>query len=111
MPFLETTALKKAVIDPIKMLFTYEGNYPYVVARVKAKRKNLLPRETYSKFMMMSTVEITRSLGETTYRTEIENLGIKYSDADLIEYSLNMNMANTFKENINFQQTYSIGAE
>lgn len=104
MPFLETAALKKALMDPIKMFFTYSGNYPYVVARVKAKRRNLLPRETYSKFLMMSITEISRTLGETNYRTEIESMGIKYSGADLVEYSLNLNMANTFKEILGFSK-------
>ena len=92
------------MIDPIKMWFTYSGNYPYVVARVKAKRRNLLPPETYSKFLVMSIPEISRTLGETTYRTEIESLGIKYTGADLIEYTLNLNMANTFKEILGFSK-------
>jgi V/A-type H+-transporting ATPase subunit C len=53
---------------------------------------------------MMSITEITRSLGETTYRNEIENMGIKYTGADLIEYALNANMANTFKEILGFSK-------
>jgi V/A-type H+-transporting ATPase subunit C len=104
MAFLETAALKKAMLDPIRMWFTYSGNYPYVVARVKAKRRTLLPRETYSKFLMMSISEISRSLGETTYRTEIESMGLKYSGADLMEHALNQNMANTFKEILGFSK-------
>ena len=86
------------------MWITDSGNYPYVVARVKAKRRALLPRETYSKFLVMSISEISRALGETTYRTEIESMGIKYSGADLVEYGLNMNMANTFKEILGFSK-------
>lgn len=104
MPFLETAALKKALMDPFKMLFTDKGNYPYVVARVKAKKRNLLPRETYAKFLVMSIPEISRSLGETTYRTEIESMGLKYSGADLVEYALNQNMANTYKEILDFSK-------
>ncbi|UCH88538.1 MAG: ATP synthase A1 subunit C [Thermoplasmata archaeon] len=109
MPFLETAAIKKAMLDPIKMWFKDSGNYPYVVARVKAKRKNLLPKETYAKFLMMSTAEISRSLGETSYRTEIENLGLKYSGADLVENALNLNMANTFKEILGFSKGHLHG--
>lgn len=104
MPFINVGGLKKALVDPVSMWFTDSGNYPYVVARVKAKRKALLPRETYSKFLMMSITEISRALGETTYRTEIESMGLKYSGADLVEYGLNMNMASTFKEILGFSK-------
>lgn len=70
--------------------------FAYFNARVLAMRGRLLPKETYSKFLQMEIPEIARSLGESEYKTEIEQLGKRYRGVDLVEYSLNRNLAKTF---------------
>ena len=59
-------------------------------------RGRLLPKETYAKFLQMEIPEIARSLGESEYKVEIEQLGKRYRGVDLVEYSLNRNLAKTF---------------
>lgn len=71
-------------------------HFAYFNARVLAMRGKLLPKETYSKFLQMGIPEIARSLGESEYKTEIEQLGKRYRGVDLVEYSLNRNLAKTF---------------
>lgn len=71
-------------------------HFAYFNARVQAMRGKLLPKETYPKFLQMKIPEIARSLGESEYKVEIEQLGKRYRGVDLAEYSLNRNMANTF---------------
>ena len=71
-------------------------HFAYFNARVLAMRGKLLPKETYSKFLQMGIPEIARSLGESEYKTEIEQLGKRYRGVDLVEYSLNRNLATTF---------------
>jgi V/A-type H+-transporting ATPase subunit C len=71
-------------------------HFAYFNARVYALRGKLLPKETYPKFLQMEIPEIARSLGESEYKLEIELLGKRYRGVDLVEYSLNQNLANTF---------------
>ena len=61
------------------------GNYPYVTARVMAKRASLLPADTYGRLLQMAVPEIARFLGEREYKQEMVALGAKYSGVDLIE--------------------------
>jgi len=78
------------------------GNYPYVCARVRAKRANLLSHETYSKLLMMDIHEITRFLGESKYKKEISELGLNYSGFELIDLALNRNMAEVYHQILGF---------
>ncbi len=71
-------------------------HFAYFNARVLAMRARLLPKETYSKFLQMEIPEIARSLGESEYKVEIEQLGKRYRGVDLVEFSLNRNLAKTF---------------
>ena len=71
-------------------------HFAYFNARVLAMRAKLLPKETYSKFLQMEIPEIARSLGESEYKVEIEQLGKRYRGVDLVEFSLNRNLAKTF---------------
>jgi V/A-type H+-transporting ATPase subunit C len=71
-------------------------HFAYFNARVLAMRGKLLPKETYNKFLQMDIPEIARFLGETEYRVEIEQLGKRYRGVDLVEYSINRNLAKTF---------------
>lgn len=79
-------------------------HFAYFNARVLAMRAKLLPKETYPKFLQMDIPEIARSLGESEYKTEIEQLGQRYRGVDLVEYSLNRNLATTFHGLINKAQ-------
>lgn len=72
------------------------GNYPYVTARVKAKRASLLPKESYDRLLVMEIPEIARFLGEREYKAEMLALGAKYSGVDLIEYAVSRNLAETY---------------
>ena len=71
-------------------------HFAYFNARVYAMRGKLLPKDTYPKFLQMGIPEIARSLGESEYKVEIEQLGKRYRGVDLVEYSLNRNLAKTF---------------
>jgi len=74
------------------------GNYPYVCARVRAKRAFLLPVDTYRKLLLMDIHEITRFLGESLYKKEINELGLKASGYHLIEFALNRNIAGIYQQ-------------
>ncbi len=80
------------------------GNYPYVTARVKGKKKNLLGPEAYPKLMKMKPSQIARLLGETTYREEMLALASHYSGSDLIEKALNMNLARVYRDILSFSK-------
>lgn len=80
------------------------GNYAYVCARVKAKKSLLLPKETYVKFLKMSTPEISRYLGEGTYKNEMLELGARYSGVDLIEMATRNNLSRVFTQILEFSE-------
>lgn len=81
------------------------GNYPYVTARVKAKKSLLLPKETYVKLLQMSIPEIARFLGEGQYREEMLALGTRYSGVDLLEMATRNNLAKVFTQIIEFSES------
>jgi V/A-type H+-transporting ATPase subunit C len=80
------------------------GNYPYVTARVKAKKALLLPRDTYEKMLQMSIPEIARLLGEGEYKEEIVALGTRYTGVDLVEMATRNNLARVFTQIIEFSE-------
>ena len=61
------------------------GNYPYVTARVKAKKPKLLRKDDYLKLVQSSPAEIARSLQEGHYKREVDELAAKYRGATLVE--------------------------
>lgn len=73
------------------------SNYAYVCARVKAKKSLLMPKDMYTKIMVMSIPEISRTIGESQYRREIEELAGRYSGVDLIELATYVNLARTYR--------------
>ncbi len=95
-----TDALPEEVLRryrQIRQLLPFEsGNYPYVTARVRAKRASLLPKDTYDRLLVMEIPEIARFLGEREYKAEMLELGAKYSRVDLIENATSLNLAETF---------------
>jgi len=78
------------------------GNYPYVCARVRAKRALIFPQDVYAKLLMMDTHEITRFLGESHYKKEITELGLTYSGFELTELALNRNLAEVYQQILGF---------
>ena len=80
------------------------GNYPYVVARVKAKKTLLLPKDTYSRMLQMEIPSIARLLGEGVYRDQILALGARYAGVDLIERATSMNLAQVFTQVYEFSE-------
>lgn len=74
------------------------SNYPYAVTRVRAMRIKLFPRDAYPRFLNMSLDEITRKIGESEYKSDIDELSRKYSGSNLIEHALNRNMATSFQK-------------
>jgi V/A-type H+-transporting ATPase subunit C len=69
---------------------------------VKAKTALLFPREVYLKLLVMDVPEITRFIGESQYRDEVNELALKYSGIDLTEYALSLNLANEYRQIISF---------
>jgi len=80
------------------------GNYPYVTARVKAKRALLLPKETYDRLLQMEIPEIARFLGEREYKAEMLALGARYRGVDLIEMATARNLAKTYNQIFEFSE-------
>jgi len=80
------------------------GNYPYVTARVRGKKRNLLTVDTYPKLMKMGSSEIARLLSEGAYHKEMAELASKYSDNELVERALNLNLARTYREILGFSK-------
>ena len=79
-----------------------KGNYAYACARVKAKKKFLLDKETYPKLMMMDLSEIGRFLGETQYKEEMTSLASRYEGVNLIELGTSLNLARTNTQVLSF---------
>lgn len=80
------------------------GNYPYVTARVRAKKALLLPRDTYDRLLQMSVSEIARILGEGQYSDEMVALATRYSGVDLVEAATRNNLAKVFTQIIGFSE-------
>ena len=73
-----------------------KSNPAYVTARVRARRAKLFDDEEYRKLVRMSPAEIARYMEESEYEREINELGARHSGVDLIEYTLNRNLARHF---------------
>lgn len=95
------TAYRELVLDRIP----YEsGNYPYVTARVKAKKAYLYPSDTYAKLLQMEIPQIARFLGEGVYKEEIVALGARVRGVDLIERATADNLAKVFTQIIEMSE-------
>jgi V/A-type H+/Na+-transporting ATPase subunit C len=75
-----------------------KGNYPYVTARVKARKPKLLRRDDFLKMANSSPAEIARQLQEGHYKREIDELGGKYRGARLIEMATRLNLSRSYTE-------------
>ncbi len=74
-----------------------KGNYAYTIARVKAKKSQLMGDDAYQKMMQMSLVEISRFISESGYSKEIAEYTGKFDGINLIEHATYKNMARLFK--------------
>lgn len=72
--------------------------YAYIVARVRAMKGKLIPKDMYPKFINMEIPEITRYMGESEYKKDVDELGKKYKGTDLFEHALNQNLALTYRK-------------
>lgn len=74
------------------------GNYPYVTARVKARKPKLLRKDDYAKLLNSSPAEIARSLQEGLYKREVDELAGKYRGARLVEMATRLNLARSYAD-------------
>lgn len=72
--------------------------YAYIVARVRAMKGKLIPKDMFPKFINMEIPEITRFIGESEYKKDVDELGKKYKGTDLFEHALNQNLAFTYRK-------------
>ena len=80
------------------------GNYPYVTARLKAKKALLIPDDIYAKMLQMEIPQIARLIGEGEYKQEVLRLGARYSGVDLIETATAQNLARVYTQIIGFSE-------
>lgn len=73
------------------------AQYIYACTRMRVRRSLLIPREDYLRMLNMSLPEITRFIGETNYRSEIDELGTSFSGINLVEVALSWNLAKEYQ--------------
>jgi V/A-type H+-transporting ATPase subunit C len=100
----QTSPTEVNITDIVRKLLPSTGNYPYVTARVRAKRAHLLTWDTYAKLLVMDVNEITRFLGESQYKKEITELGLLYTGFELTERALNKNRDETYRQILRFSE-------
>jgi len=89
----------RAYWTKIQKRIPYEpGNYPYVTARVRAKKAALYPQETYVRLLQMEIPGIARFLGEGPYKEQLLALGARLRGVDLIERATADNLAKVFTQ-------------
>ncbi|NTV00460.1 MAG: V-type ATP synthase subunit C [Methanoregulaceae archaeon] len=74
------------------------AQYIYVCTRMRVRKAKLLPREEYMRLLNMSLPEITRFIGETEYKQEIDELSTTFKGIDLIEVALSWNLAKEYQK-------------
>lgn len=72
-------------------------DYPYMYARISAKRAKLLDQQDYENLLKMQPNQIAKKLGEGDYSDEIDELGARYDGVELVELALNRNLSNTMQ--------------
>ncbi|MCX9013989.1 MAG: V-type ATP synthase subunit C [Candidatus Methanoperedens sp.] len=80
------------------------SKYAYIAARVRAMKSKLIPKEMYPKFLNMEIPEITRFIGESEYKKNVDEISKKYSGTDLFEHALNENLALTYRKLLDVSQ-------
>ena len=72
--------------------------YPYTYVRSIVMRTLLLKKHDYDKLLKMDFNEIAGFLQETNYKNEIDRYAGNFSGAELLEKSINENLAQSFKK-------------
>lgn len=72
-----------------------EKDYPYMFARVSAKKKKLLDRNDYESLWKMQPNGIARKLEEGDYKEDINELGSDHEGVELVELALVRNLSRT----------------
>ncbi|MHC1598083.1 MAG: V-type ATPase subunit [Candidatus Methanofastidiosia archaeon] len=75
-----------------------DENHAYLNARISAMKSKLIPMISYQKMLLMELPEVTRYISEGEYRRDITELSRSFRGIDLIEYSLNLNLARTYQK-------------
>lgn len=78
--------------------FVSYRNYPYVNARVRARRADLVTDAEYRKLVKMDLSEVAEFLGKRGYGPEVEDLGATYSGGELVEKAVRANLGRTYRE-------------
>lgn len=73
-------------------------DYPYMYARVSAKKAKLLEKNDYENLLKMQPNEIARNLEERDYKKEINDLGAQHDGVELVELALMRNLSRTMTE-------------
>lgn len=72
-----------------------ERDYPYMYARVSAKKAKLLERNDYENLWKMQPNAIARKLEEGDYKKDINQLGSDHDGVELVELALMRNLSRT----------------
>lgn len=80
------------------MALGMQKDYPYMYARVSAKKAKLLDQSDYENLMKMGANEISRNLQEGEYKEDIDALGSNYEGVRLVELGLSRNLARSLSE-------------
>lgn len=75
-----------------------EGHHPYAATRAKVLKSLLISKGDYDKLIKMSLPEIAAFLQNTQYKEEFNQLGVDFTDIELFERALNLNMSNTARK-------------
>ncbi|MFB6208629.1 MAG: V-type ATPase subunit [Candidatus Nanohaloarchaea archaeon] len=73
-------------------------DYPYMYARISAKRAKLLEKEDYDRLVKMGPSEIARNLEEGEYKEDIDELGSDHDGMELVELALMRNISRMMGE-------------
>lgn len=96
--------LARAIRRAARSIPLESGNYPYVTARVRAKKAALLSEDVYERMLQMEPPQIARVLSEGAYKAEILAFATKVSGVDLIELATSRNLAAVFTQIIGFSE-------
>ena len=75
-----------------------QKDYPYMYARVSAKRAKLYDSSDYENMLKMGPNEISRKMEEGKYKKDINELGSEYDGVQLVELALARNLAREMSE-------------
>ncbi|HHI30151.1 ATP synthase A1 subunit C [Methanosarcinales archaeon ex4572_44] len=72
--------------------------YAYITARVRARKKKLIPKDTYPKLLNMELPEIIRFIEESEYKRDVDELSARFRAIDLLEHALNRNLGASYRK-------------